>query len=169
MSSSSLRLVPLLRQSTPDLFHCSNRSMTSLSAILSNSLDLDKTLENPAKESAARTASSILLEERQRSKQLLEQLDFIPVTNVKTRSDPLLDQISSSSIGAPTYWKDAATDKGTKVKPTLITMSGLPATSISKKKQDQRKKGEDYKDKHLERQASRSHRKDRIERMKKLY
>ncbi len=123
--------------------------MESISTILANTLDLI----------------------RQRSRCQLEQMDFIPLTAVSARAtDPLLSQIASSQVDKPTYWKDSSkpsSSASVAVKPTLI--SSKSTVGMSKKKKEQQKKGEEYKDKTFEKHASKDHRKSRLQTMKKLY
>lgn len=137
--------------------------MSSISTILADTLDLigNEDSQDTSKKQVAstRTASSILLEEKKRSKALLEELDFIPVSNTKEQrpTNAIFDQIAASTVDAPTYWKDAHKDKGGKAKPSVIAM---PAGN--KKKQEKIRKGEDYADRFSEKKASKNHRNGRV-------
>lgn len=61
------------------------------------------------------------------------------------RSNPLLDQISSSTTEAPTYWKYAnKSTSSKKVHKSSSTAAGFVSKATAKKRQ----KGEAYRDKH---------------------
>lgn len=134
---------------------------TSISAILEKTLDLIAEPDADGEHELAnyKSASRQLLEERRKKQEVLAQnADFVPLTYVKPREgNPLFDQISSTDVEKPTYWKSTSKDKGDS---SLLTTN---------KKKRLMEKGEQYKEKSLEKLASKSHRKSRIERMKKMY
>jgi hypothetical protein len=146
--------------------------MSSISSILADTLDLIGKEDAHPKgsvptSSTTKTASAILLEEKKKSRAMLEELDFIPVPNNIRPANPdnaMFDQIAATAVEAPTYWKDASKDKQNKGKPAVIAM---PAGN--RKKQDKMKKGEDYKDRFNEKKAGKIHRKNRIESMARPY
>jgi hypothetical protein len=87
----------------------------------------------------SKTASSVLLEERKKLKEKMEEINAADFTSVSTDGRPkfapmnaYLDQITSGAVDKPKYWK---TKKG-----------GSGAVSSNKKTIEKRSKGSDYND-----------------------
>lgn len=87
----------------------------------------------------AKTASSVLLEERRKLKQKMEEINSADFSAVSTENRPkfapmsaYLNQVASSNVDTPKYWK---TKKG-----------GGGAVSSNKKTLEKRSKGSDYND-----------------------
>ena len=128
----------------------------SISECLQKSLDLINE-DYPVKSSSRHesTASSILLAEKRREKQLTQGFlgDFIPVNRPLNDSNSLyLNQIAESTTEPPTYWKSSK-------KPVAVKSS---VSIIGKAKKKLHQKGEDYKDRLLHRQISKSSKNNRI-------
>jgi hypothetical protein len=113
----------------------------SLSSIMANTLDMIGTegKERPNETSAA----SQLLNERKKQKRTIDFDDFVPLESNKKPFvvNPLLDQVASSTIDAPTYWNSGSVmKKDSKKEKRKTTNRNLKLA---------KKKGEDYKDRHI--------------------
>lgn len=123
--------------------------MSSISALLEQTLDLiaEEGTSGNGFSSNAKTAASMLLEEKKQMKKKLENIETTSFQFPKTdslASNPLLDQISTSRVEAPKYWN---TSGGKKPKVAAVA-------SISKKMKLSRQKGQDYSDKYQEKMGS---------------
>lgn len=126
--------------------------MSSISDILQQTLDLigseptatSTTAAVPAFGTSgapqqAPTASSVLLEERRKLKQRMDEINAADFSGVSSDSRPqaapmsaLMNQAASSSVDTPKYWKSKKNGNG--------------AVSSNKKTIEKRNKGSDYND-----------------------
>lgn len=135
------------------IFHASRIPvvMSSISDILQQTLDLIGSEPTASSTTAAvpafgasgapqpaPTASSVLLEERRKLKQRMDEInaaDFSGVSSDRPQVAPmsaLMNQVASSSVDAPKYWKSKKNGNG--------------AVSSNKKTLEKRNKGSDYND-----------------------
>ena len=135
-------------------------SSDSISDIMIKSLDLISDESNtlvaaPTIESAA----SMLLKERRKQKAAQMDENFIPLAAAKIQMhNPLLEQIATTTVEKPTYWKASSAAKDVKNVPIE-----------TKKKQLIKQKGEEYKEKQLEKLAGRTRRKNRLASLNRMY
>lgn len=132
--------------------------MSSISDILQQTLDLIGSEESTQRQSVppplyngaqnslhssseleSKTASSVLLEQRKKLKQKMDEINAADFTAVATEGRPkfapmnaYMEQVTSSDVDKPKYWK---TKKG-----------GSGAVSSNKKTLEKRSKGSDYQD-----------------------
>lgn len=135
----------------------SNGGGSTISSML-DALDLVKTSEPKAGGSGAASAFSLkpvavetsaaqqLMQHRalEKERRALAATMALPQKPV-VRSNPLLDQISSSTTEAPTYWKYANNKSSSSKK---VHKSSAAAGFVSKATALKRRKGESYRDRH---------------------
>jgi hypothetical protein len=137
----------------------------TISQILEATLDIgreqscqkDESVLSSSRDSTS--AAKTLLAEKQKRKELMAE-DFIALgatTKSAVVANPFFSQIASSKsdIQPPTYWKSAPPKKS----------NNQP---IGKAKKAKLLKGEEYKDKHMHKNASKQSRKDRLLHLKHL-
>ena len=142
---------------------------SSISSILSDSLNLveSKHESNSLSSSAVRSssASSVLLDLRQQQINHVKQIEsaeFLPLqSQLKRKSSELLhDQITKSEI--------CSSDKLLSIVQHSKSNSA-PPKQINKAKRLKMERGEAYKDRSLDRYASKTNRKLRIDKQKNIY
>lgn len=135
---------------------------SSISTILSNSLSLVEPKIQSNLLPSSGSASSVLLDLRQQQINQLKQIqstEFLPFqTQSKRKGSELHDQISKSEI----CWNE-------KQLSIVQHSSSAPPKQINKAKKLKREKGEAYKDRSLDRYASKTHRKMRMDKLKHIY
>lgn len=147
----------------------------SISALMAKSLDLigegldedkaghQKATSGLSSECTEPSASRILLDEKRKLRESQLVQDFVPFkTSLPAQTNPLFEEITGLTIDKPTYWKSQGTKKGDKG-------SDGGKASIPSRKSKNQEKGEQYKDKHLEKMAGKVHRKCRLATQKKMY
>lgn len=169
----------------------------SISSLLSDCLDLmveetpsssvrsnaETKTENTSKPTPERTACSILLEERRQKREALAraQDDFIPLDKYKMTSNPLVQKMNANPLlsqvsQTPSFGAGGNTSSSTGANerlPDLSIYAGVKGKqtkkNLNKKNQKVHKKGEDYKDRMMEKFATKAHRKNRLQLLGKQY
>lgn len=140
----------------------------SISALLGDALDLigsegsdgvDKTKEI--------SASKILLAERSKLKRGIEDEDFVRFESAekKVKITPFMDQISSSSVEDPKYWKSTSGAK-MDIKKMKFNVGAKGTTGQNKAQKKRQQKGADYTERYAARQTGVS-KKDNLRRVLK--
>ena len=114
----------------------------------------------------SKSATSILMEERQLIKQRHAD-SLLSITSKQVlRPNPLLEQIASSSTEPPTYWKNTLSSQQHHGSKTKGSLNNHVITNAVK---NRRQKGENYKDRVTEKLVSRGNRKARLDHAKRMY
>lgn len=127
----------------------------TISSLLADSLDL---IGNEAGVSNEVSASKQLLGERSKLKRSIDSEDFIHFdsSNKKVKETPFLNQISSSQVDDPKYWKSTNKAGGLH---DIKKMKFQKGTTNQKKAQRGRQvKGEQYTEKYSAKQSNKNKR-----------
>lgn len=127
----------------------------TISTLLEDALDL---IGNEVRVSNEVSASKQLLGERTKLKRSIDREDFIRFesTNKKAKENPFLNQISSSEVDDPKYWKSANKTGGLHEIKKIKFQKG--STNQKKAQRGRQAKGEQYTEKYSAKQSNKSKR-----------
>lgn len=141
----------------------------SISALLGDALDL---IGSEGTDGADKTkeisASKVLLAERSKLKRGIEDEDFVRFESAekKVKVTPFMDQISSSSVDDPKYWKSATGSAKMDIKKMKFNVGSKGTTSQNKAQKKRQQKGSDYAERYNAKQSGVS-KKDNLRRVLK--
>lgn len=119
----------------------------SISALLDDALDLiGNEVSDQADKSQEISASKMLLGERSKLKRGLDGEDFVKFEAVekKVKITPFMDQISSSTVDDPKYWKSTSGTAKMDIKKMKFNVGAKGSTSQNKAQKKRQQKGSDY-------------------------
>lgn len=119
----------------------------SISALLDDALDLiGNEVADQADKSQEISASKMLLGERSKLKRGLDGEDFVKFEAVekKVKVTPFMEQISSSTVDDPKYWKSSSGTGKMDIKKMKFNVGTKGSTSQNKAQKKRQLKGSDY-------------------------
>lgn len=119
----------------------------SISALLDDALDLiGNEVADQADKSQEISASKMLLGERSKLKRGLDGEDFVKFEAVekKVKVTPFMEQISSSTVDDPKYWKSSSGTAKMDIKKMKFNVGTKGSTSQNKAQKKRQQKGSDY-------------------------
>lgn len=128
----------------------------SISALLDDALDLiGNEVSDQADKSHEISASKILLGERSKLKRGLDGEDFVKFEAVekKVKVTPFMDQISSSIVDDPKYWKSSTGGAKMDIKKMKFNVGTKGSTSQNKAQKKRQQKGSDYTERYNAKQS----------------
>jgi type II secretory pathway pseudopilin PulG len=131
----------------------------SISNLLEDALDLIGKGDEPDSTDGAPqiSAAKQLLSERSKGKRGIESDDFVAFQANKkpTVANPFMNQISSSSVDDPKYWKTASTKSKGSI-PAKTMKFAMGSTNQNKSSKSRISKGEKYSDRYSAKQDNRT-------------
>lgn len=129
----------------------------SISALLDDALDLiGNEVADQTDKSQEISASKMLLGERNKLKRGLDGEDFVKFETVekKVKVTPFMDQISSSTVDDPKYWKSGTGNAKMDIKKMKFNVGGTKgSTSQNKAQKKRQQKGSDYSERYNAKQS----------------
>jgi len=128
----------------------------SISALLDDALDLiGNEVSDQVDKSQEISASKMLLGERSKLKRGLDGEDFVKFEAVekKVKVTPFMDQISSSTVDDPKYWKSGSGSTKMDIKKMKFNVGAKGSTSQNKAQKKRQQKGSDYTERYTAKQS----------------